>query len=165
MARNSSPSDYALIFSYPGKLAPRDLLVKALQEDAWSITVSALPGVRAYIDIARRVSMLLSRAKRMPRAEAEAAEYKSCWRDLDALYAWASMAAELAIHGGEGDEFGRTNLEVWSDRTVLHAAELTLSSVRSFTATLRSAPPSPPSSPCCSTSKTSTSGMQRMFSI
>ncbi|BGO94984.1 hypothetical protein NBRC10512v2_006780 [Rhodotorula toruloides] len=108
-----SPSDYALIFSYPGKLAPRDLLVKALQEDAWSITVSALPGVRAYIDIARRVSMLLSRAKRMPRAEAEAAEYKSCWRDLDALYAWASMAAELAIHGGEGDEFGRTNLELY----------------------------------------------------
>lgn len=50
----------------------------------------------------------------MPRlaADADAASFETCWRRLDVIYDWASMAADLALRGDQGDAFARTNLEV-----------------------------------------------------
>ncbi|BGO94985.1 hypothetical protein NBRC10512_006829 [Rhodotorula toruloides] len=108
-----SASDYSLMFGYAGKLPSAELLEAALSADAWSVTVCALFGLRAYLNVARRIATLLVGTKSMPQALADEADFEARWRDLDALYSWASMAADLALRGDKGDAFARANLEFY----------------------------------------------------
>lgn len=122
---NSSASDYSLMFGYAGKLPSAELLEAALSADAWSVTVCALFGLRAYLNVARRIATLLVGTKSMPQALADEADFEARWRDLDALYSWASMAADLALRGDKGDAFARANLEVNEADLTEFAAPLT----------------------------------------
>ncbi|BGP27147.1 hypothetical protein JCM10295v2_006111 [Rhodotorula toruloides] len=108
-----SAADYSLMFGYAGKLPSADLLADALSADTWSVTVCALFGLRAYLDVARKVATLLMRSKRMPCNLAEATDFDTCWRELDIVYKWACMAAQLALRGDKGDVFARSNIELY----------------------------------------------------
>uniref|UniRef100_A0A0K3CQI5 BY PROTMAP: gi/472584225/gb/EMS21831.1/ transcription factor [Rhodosporidium toruloides NP11] gi/647394449/emb/CDR35679.1/ RHTO0S01e04720g1_1 [Rhodosporidium toruloides] n=1 Tax=Rhodotorula toruloides TaxID=5286 RepID=A0A0K3CQI5_RHOTO len=108
-----SASDYSLMFGYAGKLPSAELLETALFADAWSVTVCALFGLRAYLDVAHRVATLLMGTKSMPQALENEADFEARWRDLDKIYDWGSMAAQLALRGDQGDAFARANLELY----------------------------------------------------
>ncbi|BGP34838.1 hypothetical protein JCM10296v2_006662 [Rhodotorula toruloides] len=101
------------MFGDAGKLPSAELLEAALSADAWSVTVCALFGLRAYLDVAHDIATLLMGRKSMAQALANEADFEARWRDLDKIYEWASMAAQLALRSDKGDAFARANLELY----------------------------------------------------